>query len=275
MPQWLLDLLMGPFFLLGNLIWNFFMMMTVSLLTTDPEAFSGDAWTLVESTLFPLFLSIGIACLNIFALTGFLREIANIKENLTLEALILMLVRLMVANVIIVNLISFVRIFFGMATALTGLVLPGNLLELRTMEASGSNLLFMFLFGVFFLIIAIVAGGMITLAVFSRYLKIFMHVAVGPIAIATLGGDRSLAQAGFSWIKTFLSYNFEIVVIGMALTLGSAVARGVDWGMGTGVFAELATEGLLYPILTLFQMIIIAGAVKGADVFMKRGFALG
>ena len=86
MPQWLSDFLgFASAFNLGSGIWDFFMMIVLSLMGMSPETFSPGAWGYVTGTLYPWFLSIGVVMLNMFCMIGFIRQATNLKENITVE----------------------------------------------------------------------------------------------------------------------------------------------------------------------------------------------
>ena len=82
------------------------------------------AWDYVKNTVFPLFLSMGAAFLNIFTLVGFCRQASNLKEGITMEAWIELFIKLIVANILMVNSLDIMQEFTGFAITTTKVLLP-------------------------------------------------------------------------------------------------------------------------------------------------------
>lgn len=93
------DLFYGPFFVLAKSIWQWAMGICTGLLTTTPERFSSSAWDFTTQTLYPWALGIGITLTNIFLLIGICRIASNLKENITLELFVELMIRVVALNV--------------------------------------------------------------------------------------------------------------------------------------------------------------------------------
>ena len=123
-----------------------------------------------------------------------------------------------------------------------------------------------------FFIVCLVCSGIIFFTVYARYLQLYMIVAVGPIAWATIPGGHGVSNTASAWIRTFLAKCFEIVIIALAISIGGAMCKSISFGDLTGI-GELV-DGAIQALQSMATMIIMTGAVKGADIFMHRTFGL-
>ncbi|MCP1110263.1 hypothetical protein [Ohessyouella blattaphilus] len=267
------DIIMGPAYLLGKMIWNALMSMVTGVMTSTPETFSSPTWEFVEGTLYPWTKGIGIVLLNLFFMIGYITQASDLKESFTIEIFVKQVIKLVLANGLIQALIPITRIFFRMSSQLTGLVMTYEPITFTTEDVDGGMWLFFFIFGSLYVLVAIVCGGLIFLSVYGRFLKIYLSVAVGPIALASLAGGRTLNNTAFAWMKTFLSYVFEIFVIALVITIAGKMIQSIDFGTFERGFASIA-DGFGGALQSMFTMILMAASVKGADTFMRRNFGL-
>lgn len=271
--EWFTNLLMGPNYEIGNEIWNLVMALVGNLITTTPQGFSSEAWDYVSNTLYSWALGIGIALLNIFFLVGFFREASNLKENVTWETLIMYGFKLVLANGLMHSGLKIMREFFVMASKLTGQVYFDAVPPFSTSDIDVGTVLFFQLFGLVYVLIVLICGGIILFTVYGRYLKLYLITAVEPIALSTLAGGRGMEQSAYAWIKSFLVAVFEIVIIGMTMTIAGMMISHLDFGAaGSGLLSY--ADGFLQVLQNMLTMVIMTGAVKGADHMLRRTFAL-
>lgn len=274
MPDWLLD-----FFGINNLFnlaqsgWNFFMLMTYSMIGMTPESYSPGAWSYVTGTLYPWFLTIGVTLLNIFCMVGFIRQASNLKENVTMEMWIELFIKVVIANVLMTNGIALMQDIMSMGSSLSGNIMNDHFPSVYSSEMDLGAALVYLIFGLIYAIAAAVCGGMIFLEVMGRFLNLYMLVAVSPIALSTIAGGRGLDSAAHAWIKSFLTTVFQIAVIAIVLQIGArmmtssayvdATNTPLDWFDGAGAV-----------MMSFITMIFLTTAVKGSDGFLKRAFDL-
>lgn len=243
------------------------------VITTTPQSFSSEAWVYVSRTLYPWMLSIGVALLNIFFLIGFFREASNLKENVTWEILCMHVMKLVLANGLMQSGMQIMREFFQMASDLTGQIYLENVPPFSTGDLDVGSFLFFFFFGIVYILVASVCGFMILLAVYGRYLKLYVLMTLAPVAMSTMAGGRGLEHSAFAWIRTFLASVFEIVVIAIVMSIAGKMIHHLDFGSaGSGLLS--IGDGFVQVLQNIFTMIILAGAVKGADTTLRRSFAL-
>lgn len=267
------DFLMGPFYELGSGIWNFLMSLVCGVMTTTPQDFSGSTWNYVSTQLYPWTLGIGLVLLNLFFLIGFFKQTANIKENMTTEILVSLCVKVVVANVLMNLGIEFMQQLFNMAAGLSGQVFSEPPSYSTGEVTMGTWVFFNGLYGMIYMIVAAVCGMTIFLAVYGRYIKLYFAVVTGPLALPTLAGGMGIENTAHAWLKTFLSYTFELLAIALLISLAGKVISGIDWGRLDGSVGFLF-NGATSSVQSMFTMVILAGTVKGADTLMRRMFAL-
>lgn len=265
-------LLYGPFFDMGNTIWNTIMLFVYGAMTTTPEGFSADAWNYVSGTVYPWSLGIATVLLNLFFMIGFFKQTSNIKENMTTEILISLLVKVVMANVLMVNGLDIIQSFFTLASGLSAQVFFQPPSYTSDGVAVMDMLFFQSIYGAIYMIVAVVTAGMIFLAVYGRYLKLYVSFCVGPIAVSTLAGGMGVENTAYAWIRSFLAYTFEIVIIAIELSIAGKIIGGINWGMFDGINAIF--NGASKSAQAMFTMIILAGTVKGTDSLMHRMLAL-
>lgn len=267
------NLLMGPFFDMGTGIWNFVMSLVFGVVTTTPQGFSADAWAYVVNNLYPWALGIGVALLNLFFLIGFFKQTANIKENMTTEILVTLLVKLIMANTLMTSGLNIMQQFFEMSSGLSAQVFhsppsfsSGNV-DMQTM------VFFWGIYGMLYMVVAVVCSVMIFLTVYGRFLKLYVAIVTGPVAMSTMAGGIGIENTAHSWIKTFLSYVFEIVIIAIVISIAGKIIGGMDWGRLDSYIGHLF-NGASTSFQSMFTMVIMAGSVKGTDSLMRRLFGL-
>lgn len=271
MPQWLMDFIMGPSYMIGNLIWNTMMDMCLGLMSRTPEDFSNEAWQFVENTLYPWSLGIGLFLLNIFFMVGFFREASNLKENLTTEILVSHLIKLVIANALMLAGIEIMKEFFTVASLLSKQVLVTNMPPLTTNDVDGGSFLFFAIFGSLYIIVAIVCGFVILLTLYGRYIKLYLMVVLAPLAMSTLAGGRGMEQSAYAWVKTFIGNVFEILVIAIVLAISGKLINSINF---TFQSAPSYMNGFDQALQSMLTMILLAAAVKGADIMLRKSFAL-
>lgn len=181
-PQWIVDLLSGgSIYTLAQELWNFVMNLTMVLLGKNVSDFSNPqtselmqligmsagtgAWDYVKDTVFPFFLSMGTAFLNIFALAGFCRQASNFKEGITLEAGFELFIKLFIANVLMVNLLDIMQAFTGFAINTSDVFIPNAVPSVVGGDYDAGFRLAMLLVAPIYLIVAAVCSITILLEV--------------------------------------------------------------------------------------------------------------
>lgn len=276
--DWIYDLLadtlgMNLFYNLGINLWNWAMTMIGAVATTTPQSFSSTAWAYATTDVLNFTTAFGGTLLNLFYMIGVVRQSTNLKENFTLEIFVENMIKMLLANMLILNGLELMKSLFQVASGASGMFLLDNFPTITSANEDVGSLLFNMVFGIVFFIVAAVCTFTIFMTLYSRYLQLYMLVALYPIAFSTLPGGQGVYSTASSFVRTFLSKTFEIVVIAVAVSIGAKMCSSIDFGMvGNGLGS--AFDGAIQSLQSMATMIIMAGAVKGVDTFMRRAFGL-
>lgn len=275
MPDWveglLGDLFYGPFFVNARAMWNWCMGLCTGLMTKSPQAFSSETWEFVTETLYPWSLGIGVACLNLFFIIGFVKAVSNFKENITLELCIESMIRLVVANVLMQTGLTIIQAFFTMASRLAGQVMWLEEIPMYTTENDIGTHLFWWLFGFLYFIVALVCAFIIFLTLYGRYIKLYLLVVFYPVAVPAFIAGRGVESATYAWLKSFLSNVFEVVVIALVMSIAGRLISEINVSSG---FITQFFDGFEQALNSLVHIILMTASVKGASSFLNKSFAL-
>ena len=274
MPGWLTEFLAGSGIKMADAIWNASMALIAGLLTRSPQSFSSPAWSFVNGTLYPFALSIGLSLLNLFLIIGWLRALTRLHENITLEMTVNALIKVVAANVLFLNIKTIMTSLFSTATLMTGSIFTLQAPTLITEDLDLGAALFYNLFGILYILAAIVCSFMILITVYSRYIRLYLLVVSAPFALPTIIGGEEARRTFISWLKTFLLNTFEIVMIAMVMVICFKLISGGVSLFEQGNVAVEAANGMLDALNGLFTMVLMTASVKGVNSFMAKTFGL-
>ena len=275
MPEWVNGMFsMGGMFQGPGVIWNTCMMLVRLLMGTTPETFAPEAWAYVSGTLYPWFLSIGTILLNIFCLIGFIRQAANLKENITMEMWIELFIKTLIANLLMRYGLSIMGDLFRIAAGGTTFIMGDTLPSIWTSDVDVGAVLAYLVVGIIYLIGSAVCGIMIVVEVLSRYLNLYILIAVSPIALSTWAGGRGLEDTAYAWIKSFLTNVFQIVAIALVLRIGGMIGQTTMFQTELDDTIAGMFSGSMSVLFSMMNMFFMTSAVKGADGLIKRAFNL-
>lgn len=274
MPEWITDFF-NVDWSWGSFAWNGLIGVVYDILTKTPQEFSPTAWHVITTELYPWFLSAGIALLNLFFFIGFVRQNINLRDNITIETWIEGFIKVIIANGIMSNGLSLVSDLVSLSVSMTSFAIGSEAPVLSVTEVDAGSVAFFLILGWnIYLILCLVCGIMVLLEVIKRYLYLNVAIVVGPIALSTLAGGRGLESTAHSWIKAFLTYCFQIVIIAIILRIGtlmgSSLAGFLQSSSGIGDWFDGFTLFLNNMIFIVFMTV----AVKGSDNMLKQMFDL-
>lgn len=109
------------------------------------------------------------------------------------------------------------------------------------------------------------------LTVYGRFFKIYMYIALSPVALASFAGE---ATSGFgkAFLKNFIGVCIEGAIIVLACIIFSAFASSgsIEITEGTSVVTQVWS----YIVEVIFNMLVLVGLVKAADRIAKEMFGL-
>lgn len=274
MPEWLFIFINGASVEIGAGIWNTSMKLIAGIVSTPPQDFSRGTWVFVRDTLYPWSIGIGLSILNLFFIIGFLKAVSNLHQNITLEMVMETLVKIVVANVLFLNILNIMTIIFKIASAMAKEVFLLKVPELKANDMDLGSALFYALFGFLFVLVAIVCSFLMIWTVYSRYIKLYVLVILAPFAMGTIVGGQESERTFYAWIRTFLLNTFEIVVIALTMVISfKLIGAGVSLFDGKNIVTSVV-DGFWDVLNSLFTMILVTAAVKGANTFLAKAMGL-
>lgn len=260
--------------------WNQQIDLVFSLLGQSPVSFKGgEPWSIIIN-LQPLFVAIGSSLIVLFFVIGFCAESIDIREEMRFGTIVKMLMRIGIAQWLVVHNIKILKAFFTSIGNLVNLLgdHTGTQLVINSTQAEVIRNLG-FWEGLLFLILAIILsvaiivfGFMLVYTVYFRFLKILIIVPLAPLAYATLAGNRNISHTALTYSKYFLSVLLEAVTMALAIIICNAF---INAGLPafTGDYADW-TKTLIYLCEMTFTVALTVGAVKGAQNLTSRALAL-
>lgn len=170
MPEWLFDFLSGPTIKIAEAIWNSSMRLIIKLVCSTPQKFSTGTWAFVKENLYPWAEGIGLSALNLFFMIAFLKAVSNLHQNITLEMVIEAMVKVVVANVLYLNILNIMTTIFSISSAMAKEVFTIDAPDLKVEDMDIGSALFYQLFGLLFILAAIVCSFLMLWTVYSRYI---------------------------------------------------------------------------------------------------------
>ena len=261
--------------------WNACVRQVFKMLGMLPEEFQGgNPWRVIEQ-INPIFVGVGSSLVVLFFIIGFCSESIDIKEELRFESILRFLLRLGVAEWLVINNVTILKAVFKSVGALVNLLSDGAYtsaslsLEAKTAIESlnfGQGLILLLFTLIAFLVMVICALFLIY-TVYVRFLKILVIVPFGSVASSTLSGNRMVSHTAVSYFKYFLSVVLEAVTIALSIIVSNAIlSYGIFdiSGRGTGW-----TGSIMYLLEMCFISALTVGSVKGAQQLTQKVLGLG
>lgn len=260
--------------------WNSQVNLVFSLLGQSPVNFKGGGpWAVVES-MEPVFVAVGSSLVVLFFVIGFCSESVDIREEMRFEVILKMLIRLGLAEWLVVNNVTFMKAVFTSVGNLVNLLSAGQYTTLIIDSTQADIIkglgfgesLIMLILAALLSVIIIICGFFMIYTVYFRFLKIMVIVPIGSIAFATLAGNRNVSHTAGSYAKYFLSVVFEAVTMALAIILCNAfISSGLPAFIGS--YADWA-KTLIYLCEMTFTIALTVGSVKGAQSLTSKALGL-
>jgi len=260
--------------------WNNQVNLVFALLGQSPVEFkNGGPWAAVEA-INPVFVAVGSSLVVLFFVIGFCQESVDIKEEMRFEVILRMMIRVGLAEYFVANGVSIMKNFFQMAGNLVASISPGAISELQIDSTQADVIkdlgfgesLIMLILAALLSIIIIICGFFIIYTVYFRFLKLLVIVPLGPIALSTMGGNRTVSHTAVTYCKHFLSVVFEAVVMALAILVCNAFLNA-GLPTFTGNYSDWA-QTLIYLCEMTFSIAMTVGFVKGAQSLTSKIFGL-
>lgn len=270
------------FFQAGVGIWNWLIDFAYSIISSDPRNLAdGNLWAVADS-IFQTMEIVGASLMTVLFLINFVKETSDIRQSMTLESCFVMILKLVVADVVMLNLSTLVELVVGMEQDMISIVAPAgsNSLHISLSGAGGWNIGSAFgpaggwIFGLLFTLIALGAGIIIIWKCYAVLLKIYFYLAVAPLAMSTILGTKGMSQSAYSWIRTFLCALSELAGIVLILHLGAVLisSGGYFPTPGNDIIGSFGGTPFWEALQCTVSVVLLTGSVSAVDSMIRRGF---
>ena len=260
--------------------WNNQISLIFDLLGQSPDAFKGGGPWNVIAGIEPIFVAVGSSLVVLFFVIGFCSESIDIREEMRFEVILRILIRLGLAEYMVANNVTIMKVFFTSIGNLVGLFSAGNRTELKIAKEQadiikdlgfGESLIMLILAALLSLIV-IICGFFLLYTVYFRFLKLLVIVPIGSIAYSTMSGHRMVALTAVTYSKYCLSVAFEAVTMALAIIVCNAF---INAGLPsfTGDYSDWA-KTLIYLCEMTFTIALTVGSVKGAQSLTSKALGL-
>jgi hypothetical protein len=261
-------------------LWNDQVNTAVSILKQSPTEFKGGGpWQLVEK-INPIFVALGSSLVVLFFVIGFCAESVDIREEMRLEVILRMLIRVGLAEWLVANNLTIMKTIFKSVGALVELIGIKEMEPLVIAESHkkvirnldfGESVIFLVI-GVLLVAVALICGFFMLYTVYFRFLRIMVIAPLGALAFATTSGNRNVAHTALTYGRHVLGVILESVFMVLAMMVcNSFISSGLP-GF-TGNYADWA-KTLIYLCEMVFSIALTVGAVKGSQQLVGKALGL-
>ena len=277
-PQWLIDFVIGgSIFMLAQQLWNFIMNLVINLMGMNVSDFVNDgagAWEYISDTVYPFFLGMGAVFLNMFSMAGFCKQASNLKEGITIEALTELFIKLVAANMLMLNSLDIMQEINAFSVQASGILFNSE--SIPSIVGDDYDVGFhiaISLIGIIYLIMAGVCSITILIEVVGRFVNLFMLMSCAPIALSTLAGGKGIQNSAAAWFKSFITSSAQIIVIALVIQIVTRINWSITAAADAGGLSYWF-NGAIGVIASLVFMPLLASCVKQSENFLRKAFAL-
>ncbi len=271
----ILDLLMMVFE-----FWNSEVDLLFELLGQSPTSFKdGGPWQKIEA-INPIFVAIGSSLVVLFFVIGFCSESVDVREEMRLEKILQLLMRLGIAEFMVANNVSIMKAIFETVGNIISSLTSEKVVQVKMKQevaqtfldlGFGESLLMLIITAVLSLVV-IVCGFFLIYTIYFRFLKILIIVPLGSVAYSTMSGNHMLTHTALTYTKYFISVVFEAVMMALALIVcNSFLSSGF-----ANFTADMPTwtRALFYVCEMTFTIALTVGSIKGAQSLTSKALGL-
>lgn len=255
-------------------IWSVVMKAVGLIAGTTPMEFSSVTWNYVVNDLMNWTLTIGSSLFVTFYLINMIRQTANLKQGITVERSIEIMISVMICNYAMVHGVELMRILFQIAGVWSKSIIITDGRMILQMDIDSGRFTVFLLLGLIYGIVSLVCSFTILYVVYKRYLELYVVVAVGPLAWSTIPGGSGISSTASAWLRGFLAKCFEIVIIAFFISVASKMCTAIDLLVFDDKSVVGWFDGGIQLIQNMLTMILVAGSAGGAEAFMRRYLGL-
>ena len=250
-----------------------------------------NAWNTVTGNIYQISLAIGASLAVLFFVLGWLRESLDIKNSFQLENMFRFFIRYAITASLLVNSLSLVKGITQCTTAVVNTmhvdvaseevegIFDGIKEKLKEDKDSDGGTYLAAGFeamagGMIGGLVIIICGISLVLSVLSRLFKMLLCIPFAPVAFSGFAGGGEFSQMGVAWMKTFIGYALEAVVIALSISISFGLFRDASLFQSPAEAGDMASL-ILQICEYCMPMITACACVKGAEMTVRRCLGLG
>ena len=252
------------------------------LLTESPIQFKGGTiWTVV-TTINGALKAIGYALLVLFFLIGIVKQFNSFNEIKRPEQALKLFLRFVLAKAAVTwgldLMLKMLQIAQGVLSKImtasgftnhTAVTLPPSIIEAIEDCGFWESIPLWAVTLIGSLVIWVLSLVMI-MTVYGRFFKLYMHIAISPIPMATFAGEET-SHFGKSFLRSFAGVCMEGAVVILACIIYSVFAGSVPSVLqGSSAITVVWT----YIGEIAFNMLVLTGTIKLSDQITRQMFGL-
>lgn len=290
--------LAGKMMKIGYSGWKGCMDITNQILVQNPNGSA--AWDVVgpSSGIYTLMSTLGASLLVLYFVLGWLNESIDIRNNFTLENMFRFFVRFAITATLVSSAASLSTGIIDCSVAMVTQVADANAQNMEevgdvfssvklALEDEGDEDGWMIvicgmiclLLSIFASVIVIINGVKIIITVMQRIFKLLIAVPFAPVSLAGFAGGREFSQTGIAWIKTFIGYALEAVVIAVALQISLSLMGSLSIVSGLTSDSPDVIYYITFAVLSVVDsclpMIAANACTSGAENIVRHVLGVG
>lgn len=272
----------------GESIWTNMCDNVYDILGQTPASFSGSAWTMVTSGgVGQAFIAVGASLFPLFFLFHFCSSSVNVREELSLENIIKMFIKIAFGEALVVNCFSLLNVIFSIVGNFVTLLAGKGATDISKVIDTGSNAmaknidglstfecLFVYLLAIIYFLASAIISLLLLFAIYLRLFKLIVLTPFSALAFSTYVGSEGFSSISRSYIKYFVSVALEALFMMVVLMVCNKILSSASIVNLTGWIGSIDKKSLTYVLVLMLQNIFMMGLtvslVRASQRSMER-----
>lgn len=259
--------------------WQDSLVLAYDTIFSDPKDWNPDVWDIVKG-LNGTMVIIGASLLGLFFFIGLYQQFTDVRQLKQIEFWIGPLLRLAVANVVMVMSLDLMVQIYTFCQSLMAKVtnvssgsyamrIPAAVLNAFE-DVSFWQSIELGIIGIIILVMCLIFSILLLVTVWGRFLRLYLYTAIAPIFLA-FGSGAATQQAAVTFIKSWVSVCLQGVVIVLALVIYSKLIVS-DNSLAVSMIESGDTMGGILRYVRDFAIgaVVTLGLCKAADQLISK-----
>ena len=259
--------------------WNEKLTEIWSLVTTTPQAFKGGTIWQTIVTINGGMQAIGYGLLVLFFAMSVFRSAASFRDLQRPEFALRHFIRFLLAKVTVGSAMELMTSVFAVCggvvqtimSSIGGVTLPQEIID-AIEEVGFLQSIPLWLVTFFGSLLITALSFVLIMTVYGRFFRLYMFTALAPLPLASFAGEDT-SFMGKAFLKSYIGVCMEGAVVVLACLIFSAFASSGAPIADTSL--PVVTMSWQYVAQTIFNMLVLVGAIKMSDRIIRELMGLG